>query len=171
MPDREQLERWLLSEEAGHDDAADAAFAHLFAAVPKVEPGAEFVQRTFAAVWRVRARRRRVAMLVTALAWAAAVVVSAAGSLAVYMAAVPAGAWAVKTGVLVMSHGMPWLFAYATEAVNLSWAIARIGSQIAGAIVTPPRAAALVGVELVGLSAFFALRRLVGFEVRGEMQV
>jgi hypothetical protein len=165
MPDREELERWLLSEEAGQDDAADAAFAHLFAAVPKVEPGAEFVQRTFAEVWRLRARRRRVA----ALAWAAAIVVTAAGSLAAYVAAAPAGAWAVKSGVLAMSHGMPWVFAYATEAVNLWWAVARIGSDIAGAIATPPRAAALMGVELVGISAFFALQRLVGFERRGEM--
>ena len=36
--DRKQLERWLAEEETGHDEAADAAFAHLFATVQKVEP-------------------------------------------------------------------------------------------------------------------------------------
>jgi hypothetical protein len=93
------------------------------------------------------------------------------GSLAGYMAAEPAGAWAVKSGVLVMSHAMPWLVAYATEAMNLWLIVARIGSHIAAAIATPPRAAALVGVELVGIFAFFALQRLVRLELRGEAHV
>ena len=167
MPEREELERWLFSEATGQDEAADAAFAHLFAALPKVDPGARFVQRTVAEVWRGRARRRRAA----ALGWAAAVVIAAAGCVAGYVAAAPVAAWMVKAGVLVMLHAMPWLFAYATEAMNLWWAIVRIGSHVATALATPPRAAALVGVELVGILAFFALQRLVGFERRGEVQI
>jgi hypothetical protein len=167
MQDREQLERWLASEATGQEDAADAAFAHLFAAVPKVEPGAEFVDRTTARVWGERTRRRRVAVL----GWAAAVVLAAAGSLAGYLAAAPVSAWAVKTGVQVMSHAMPWLVAYATEAMTLWWVAARVGNHIAIAIATPPRAAALVAVELVGIFAFFALQRLVRLELRGEAHV
>ena len=167
MQDREQLERWLASEAAGQEDAADAAFAHLFAAVPKVEPRAEFVELTAARVWAERARRRRFAVL----GWAAAVVIAAAGSLAGYAAAAPAGAWAIKTGIQLMSHAMPWLFAYATEAMNLWWVAARVGNHLALAIATPPRAAGLVAVELVGIFAFFALQRLVRLELRGEAHV
>jgi hypothetical protein len=167
MPDREQLERWLASEATEQEDAADAAFAYLFAALPKVEPRAEFVERTAARVWGERIRRRRVAVF----GWAAAVVVTAAGSLLGYAAAAPASAWAVKTGVRVMSHAMPWLVAYATEAMNLWWVAARVGNHIAVAIATPPRAAALVAVELVGIFAFFALQRLVRLELRGEAHV
>ncbi len=167
MQDREQLERWLASEATEQDDAADAAFAHLFAAVPKVEPRAEFVERTAARVWGERMRRRRVAVF----GWAAAVVIATAGSLVGYAAAAPASAWAVKTGVRVMSDAMPWLVAYATEAINLWWVAARVGNHIAVAIATPPRAAALVAVELVGIFAFFALQRLVRLELRGEAHV
>lgn len=167
MPDRTELERWLFSEETGQEEAADAAFAHLFAAVPKVEAGAEFTERTLGRIWRARERRRRIA----ALGWAAAIVITAAGSLAGYVAAEPAGAWAVKSGVLVISRAMPWLLAYATEMMNLWLVLARIGSHVAAAIATPPRAAALVGVELVGIFAFFALQRLVRLELRGEAQI
>lgn len=167
MPDREQLERWLLSEDEGQDDAADQAFAHLFAAVPKVEAGPAFVQRTVAEVWRRRARRRRI----LALGWAAAVIAAAGGVAVASVAAAPASAWAVKTGVRLLSHAGPWLIAYATEAMNLWSVVARIGGHVAAALATPPRAAAIVGVELVGILAFFALQRLVGFEPRGEAQI
>ena len=43
--DRKQLERWLAEEERGHDEAADTAFAQLFAAVPRVEPHPAFVEQ------------------------------------------------------------------------------------------------------------------------------
>ena len=46
MPDRKELERWLFSEKTGPEEAAEAAFARVFAAVPKIEPGAEFAERT-----------------------------------------------------------------------------------------------------------------------------
>ena len=167
MPNREQLERWLSSEEADQDDTADTAFGHLFAAMPQIEPGAEFVRRTVEGVWRLRARRRRA----IAFAWAASVVIAAAGCVAGYMVAVPACVWMVKISVLVTSHAAPWLIAYATEGMNLWSVIARTGGHVAAAFATPPRAGALVGVELVGIVTFFALQRLVGFERRGEMPV
>jgi hypothetical protein len=167
MPHREQLERWLSSEESGEPEIADAAFAHLFGAVPKIEPRADFVPSTVAAISRMRARRRRM----RSLAWAAMVVLALGGAVVASLAAAPATTWAVKTGVTILSHGMPWLIAYATEAVNLWWVIARLGTHLTAALATLPRAAALVGVELVGIFAFFALQRLVRFERRGEMTV
>jgi hypothetical protein len=171
MPNREQLERWLSSEEAEQDaaadDAADAAFAHLFAAMPQIEPGAEFVQRTVAGVWRLRARRRRA----VAFAWAASVVIAAAGCVAGYVVAVPVCVWMVKTGVLVTSHAAPWLIAYATVAIGWWSTLGHVGSVIASALITPARASAVVGVELVGLVAFFALQRIAGAGRFGDAQV
>ena len=135
--------------------------------MPRVEPRAEFVERTAARVWADRTRRRRVAVF----GWAAAVFIAVAGSLAGYAAAAPAGTWAVKTGVQLVSHAMPWLVAYATEAMHLWWVAASVGNHIAVAIAAPPRAAVLVAVELVGIFAFFALQRLVRLELRGEAHV
>ena len=166
MQDREHLERWL-TDESTEDDAADAALAHLFAAVPKVEPRADFVERTIARVWNERARRRRVAVG----GWAAAAIVVAAGSVAGYAAAAPASAWAVRTAVQVLSYAMPWLVAYGTEAMSLWRVAALVGNHIAMALATPPRAAALIAVEILGILAFVALRRLIRLELRGEAQV
>ena len=169
MPDREHLERWLLSEKAEQDDAADTAFAQVFAAVSKVEPGADFVERTVGVAWRLRAARRRA----LALAWAAAVVIAAAGGATTYLAAPFVGAWALKTVAFAIGRGFPWLIAYTAVAMDWWWTVARIGSHVAEAIATPPRAAALVGVELVGILAFFALQKLVvvGAEHRGEARI
>ena len=42
--ERKQLEAWLKAEESGEEDAADEAFAHLFARVPKVQARPLFVE-------------------------------------------------------------------------------------------------------------------------------
>src|SRR4051812_14701267 len=73
--DRKQLARWLAEEASGHDDAADAAFAHLFASVPKLQPNPAFVEQAVTAAWRWRARRRRL----VACAWAATILLVVAG--------------------------------------------------------------------------------------------
>src|SRR5262245_39561162 len=73
---------WLSNEEQGLDDAADAAFQHVFAAVRAVEPSSDFVQRTVEAAWRARARRRRM-VLVSGLAASALVALTAYGVLGI----------------------------------------------------------------------------------------
>ena len=55
---RTSTEQWLLSEQQDMDDAADAAFAQAFAALPNVEPSAGFVQRATEAAWLARERQR-----------------------------------------------------------------------------------------------------------------
>src|SRR5436190_1374365 len=97
--DRKELDAWLLAEERDDEDAADAAFAHVFSAVPKVEPRSMFVEEVVSAAWAWRARRRR--------------------------------------------------------RLALSWTTV----------------AALVGVELVGILAFYALWRVAGAERLGDVQV
>jgi hypothetical protein len=167
MPERKDLEHWLLSEARDQDEAAEAAFAHLFAALPKVAAGAGFVERTMAAAWRVRARRRRM----VALAWAASMVVAVAGAVLAYTTTPYVGPWAIKTAAFATGHSLPWLISYTTVALDWWWTLGRIGGHVADAIATPARTTALVVVELIGILAFFALHRLAAAEPLGDAHV
>ena len=167
MQDREQLERWLASEATGQEDAADAAFAHLFAAVPKVEPGADFVQRTVTEVWRVRARHRRI----LALGWAATIILVVAGAVTAYFGSPRLATSVIKALAFASSRSVPWLVAYTTVAMDWWWTLARVGGAVASALITPARVAAIVGVELFGILAFFALQRIAGAERLGDAHV
>ena len=64
---QKDTEHWLSNEEQGLDDAADAAFQHVFAAVPAVEPSSDFVQRARRGCMACAHRRRRI-VLVSSLA-------------------------------------------------------------------------------------------------------
>lgn len=167
MPDRKELERWLLSEDMEQDAAAEAAFTQLFESLPKVEPDAEFVQRTVMEVWRVRARRRRI----LAVGWAATIVLVAAGAVTAYVASPRLAPSVVKALAFTSGHAVPWLIAYATVAMNWWWTLAHVGGVIASALMTPAHAAAVVGVELFGILAFFALQRIAGAERVGDARV
>ena len=158
MPDREQLERWLFSEEAGQDDAAEAEFAQLFTGFPRVEPGADFVQRTITEVWRMRARRRRI----LALGWAATMILVVAGAVTAYLASPQLATSVIKALAFASGRSVPWLVAYTTVAMDWWWTLARVGGAVAAALTTPARLVAIVGVELVGILAFFALQRIAG---------
>jgi len=165
--DRKQLERWLAEEESGHDEAADAAFAHLFATVQKVEPAPAFVEQAVTAAWRWRARRRRL----IAFAWSAAIVLVAGGALAAYLASPRLAPLVIKALAFASGRGVPWLFAYTTVAMDWWWTLGHVGGVVASALVTPARVVAVVGVELVGILAFFALQRIAGAERLGDAQV
>jgi hypothetical protein len=167
MPDPKQLERWLISEETGQDDAAEAEFSHLFTALPRVEPGADFVQRTVTEVWRMRARRRRI----LALCWAATIILVVAGAVTAYVASPRLAASVIKALAFASSRSVPWLVAYTTVAMDWWWTLARVGGAVASALITPARVAAIVGVELFGILAFFALQRIAGAERLGDAHV
>ena len=167
MPDRRQLERWLEAERSGQDDAADEAFLSVFAAMPRIQPSAAFADQTMTAVLRWRARRRRL----IAFAWAAAVFVVVAGGAAALLLAPVLAPSVVKPVALGLSRATPWLVAYAAEAMNLWWAIAGLATAIGNALATPPTATAIVGAELIGIFAFFALQRLVAAERAGDMEI
>jgi hypothetical protein len=51
------------------------------------------------------------------------------------------------------------------------WTLARVGGVIASALLTPTRAVAIVGFELVGLLAFYALQRVTGARRLGDAQL
>jgi len=104
MPNGKQLERWLLSEDTGQDDAAEAEFAHLFTALPRVEPGADFIQRTVTEVWRVRARRRRI----LALGWAATIILVVGGAVMAYFASPRLATSVIKALAFATGRSVPW---------------------------------------------------------------
>jgi len=167
MPDPKQLARWLQAERSGQDDAADEAFLHVFASLPRIEPSPAFADHTMAAVMRWRARRRRLVVF----AWAAAVLAIVGGAAGAWLLGPAIAPAIVKQAALGLSHATPWLIAYATEAMNLWWAIAGLGTAIGNAVATPPTAGAIVGAELIGIFAFFALQRLVAAERAGEIEL
>ena len=55
----------------------------------------------------------------------------------------------------------------------MSWwlTLGHVGGVIASALITPGRVVAVVGVELFGLLAFYALQRIAGAERLGDAQV
>ena len=165
--DRKQLDAWLMAEQGGEDDAADAALAHLFAAVPKMQPRTAFVEQTVITAWRWRARRRRL----LAGAWTAAAALIVASAAIAYSASPLLGGSAVKAIAFLTGHIVPWLIAYASVALHGWLTLGHVGAVVASALITPGRVAAVVGVELLGILAFYALHRIASAERLGDAQV
>lgn len=159
---RTHTEHWLSSEQQGLDDAADAAFAQVFSALPAVEPSSDFVQRAAAAAWRARARYRRT-VAVAGLAASILVVLTAAA--AAYGVFGIAGGWLVTTAATMVTNAAVSVIVAATTAVEWWFATARAGSAVAGVIATPQSVVALLGIELVGVVALYMLQRLLRSEI------
>jgi len=165
--DRKQLDAWLMAEQDGEEDVADAALAHLFTAVPKVQPRSVFVEQAVITAWRWRARRRRVfAFASTAVA---ALVVAAA--VIAYFASPLLGGSAATAIAYLTGQTVPWLIAYASVALHGWLTLGHVGAVIAAALITPGRVAAIVGVELLGILTFYALHRIASAERLGDAQV
>ena len=165
--ERKQLDAWLAAEQGGDEDAADAALAHLFATVPKVQPGSVFVEQAVTTAWRWRARRQRVLVL----AWTAAAALVLAVVVFAYSASPLLGGSIVKAIAYLSGHTVPWLIAYASVALHGWLTLGHVGAVIAAALVTPGRVAAVVGVELFGILAFYALHRIASAERLGDAEV
>jgi hypothetical protein len=165
--ERKQLEAWLKAEQGGEEDTADATLAHLFAAVPRVQPRAAFVEQAVITARRWRARRRRL----LAVAWTAAAALVVAAAVAAFFASPLVGRSVVKTIAFLSGHTVPWLIAYASVALRGWLTLGHVGAVIAAALITPGRAAAVVGVELLGIAAFYALHRIASAERFGDAQV
>jgi hypothetical protein len=167
--ERKQLDAWLRAEEGGDEDAADAALAHLFAAVPKLQPRSVFVEQVVATTWRWRARRRTLVAVAWSAAAAAALVV--AGSVIAYFASPLLGGSIGKAIAYLSGHTVPWLIAYASVALHGWLTLGHVGAVVVAALMTPGRVAAVVGVELLGILAFYALHRIASAERFGDAQV
>lgn len=159
---RTHTEHWLSSEQGEQDDAAEAAFAGIFAALPSVDPSADFVQRATRAAWLARARRRRVIAIASVAATLLLVVLSGAIAYGTFGVA---GGWLLTTALGVVTSSAVSLIVAATTAFQWWFATALAGNTVAGIIATPQSAVALLSVELIGIAALYTLRRLLRADV------
>ena len=160
---RTSTDQWLLSEHHDLDDAADAAFVQVFAALPTVEPSASFVQRATEAAWLARTRQRRTVGLGALAASIATVLVL--GTAAYGMFGLPGGWLVAAAATLATNSAVSFIVAVST-AVEWWLATARASSAVAGTMTTPQSAVALLGIELVGLGALYMLQRLLRADAR-----
>ncbi len=153
---------WLSYEQRGLDAAADEAFAHVFAALPAIEPSGPFAQHAVDAAWRARAHRRRAIALA---GLAASMAVTGTAGATVYGVLGLKG-WLLTTIATVATSSA--VSALMTVATVLDWwsAAARAGSMVTSVVVLSQGIAALVAIELVGVAAVYALGRLLQAEVR-----
>ena len=160
---RTHAEQWLSTERQGLDDAqADAAFAAVFAALPAVEPSADFARRATEAAWVAR-RRRRWAIAAGILV-APVLLVAMTGAAAYVIFGIAAGGWLVTTAVMAAVGSA--VSVLATVATGLQWwlATAQAGNTVADVVALPQSVAALFMVTMVGVIALFALHRLLQSE-------
>jgi hypothetical protein len=159
MTDRESdVERWLANEQQGEDNAAEAAFAQLFASLPRVEPGPAFVQQTVLAVWKSRARRRR---FVIAAQIAASIAIGIGCVGVAYAAMAFGGAAVITTGVAMASRAMVGPIVFMANSIQWWSTIARAASTVGDAIATPLNQVILISTELWCVFAVYALHRLL----------
>ena len=154
---REDVERWLASEERGDEQAAESAFAHLFAAVPRIEPQPGFVEQVRAAAWR---RRQRWLVMARA-ARAATVLLAASGGIAASgLALLYAGPWLVTSAAVMASGSVRGIVTGAVTGLDW-WATgARVAVVIGETLAYREAAGVLLAIEVVGGLALYALHRL-----------
>jgi hypothetical protein len=160
---RSRMDNWLSLQQQDLDEAADAALAEVFAALPPVEPSPDFVQRAVAAAWAEHARARRTALLAGAAAAALVALTSAAVAYTVFGMA---GGWLLTTAAAALSGSAVTLLDAASTAVQWWLATVRIGDAVAAVVTRPVGAAAVVTIELMGAVALYTLRRLLQADLR-----
>lgn len=159
------MERWLSSERDEADAQAESAFGRVLAAMPRVEPGLDFVDRAVQATWRARRRRRAVRRTA---GLAASVLIAIGGLVAMSLAVMQGGAWLVQTGAAVTSRVVVWFVRSAAEGLDWWSVVAQVGAAAGGALATPQATFMVVAVELVGALALFALHRVLRSEGRNS---
>jgi hypothetical protein len=173
---RPEVEQWLASEQTaenateesaseehswegeGLDEAAAKAFALVFQALPRLEPGSALTDRVVRAVQRAERRRRLTHRLGLV---AALLLVTLAGVAMGYGAIGYAGGWLPKAIGAVTVPGLLGVITVMRAGVTAWLMVAGIGTALGTALATPESAAALLGMGLLGISALFALGRLL----------
>lgn len=173
---RPEVEQWLASEQAGEnateenaseengwndeglDEAAAKAFAQVFQALPRIEPDSALTDRVIRAVLRAEHRRRLTRRLGLV---AALLLVTLAGLAMGYGAIGYAGGWLPKAVGAVTAPGLLGVITVMRAGVTAWLIIAGMGMALASALATPENAAMLLGMGLLGISALFALGRLM----------
>ncbi|MBI4885776.1 MAG: hypothetical protein HY824_01665 [Acidobacteria bacterium] len=165
---RDLANYWLsferhLDEAAGADEATDAAFAKVFAALPAVEPSAAFVHQAVDAAWAARARSRRAAVFA---GLAASVAVTASGAAVAYALLGAAGGWLLTSAVAAATRIAMSVLGAATTTLEWWLATVHVGGAMADVVTMPQGAAALATIGLIGVVALYMLRRLLQTELR-----
>ena len=153
----EDVARWLAREARGDEHGAESAFAHLLAAVPRIEPLPGFRERAGAAAGRSRQRQRVRARAVRA----AALLLAASGGVAAFwMALRSAGPWLLTSGAVMASDSLVGIVKGSVAGLEWWTAGARVAVVIGETLAYRETAGALLAVEIVGGIALYALHQL-----------
>ena len=152
----EDVERWLAREARGDEHGAESAFAHLLAAVPRIEPRSGFGERAEAAVWRRRPQRVR-----TRAIWAAVLLLATFGGVAAFWLALPSvGPWLLTSGAVMALGSLVGVVKGAIAALAWWAAGARVAGAIGETLAYRETAGALIAVGIVGAVALYSLHQL-----------
>lgn len=161
------VERWLAAERTGDEPAADVALALVFQALPAVEPPAGLTARVVAAARRatVRADRRALRPGWRRPAQVVGGAAAAGGGLyLLWRLLLPLIIDAFVRGVTWLLDGVLWVSVSLSAGLDFWTLLARAGHWIGVAITTPRVAVTLVGVEVVGGLALYAVQRILASE-------
>jgi hypothetical protein len=160
---RDDVVGWLSAERQEDEAAAERAFARVFAALPGPAPGAAFAERVAAAAFQARRRRRLWLRSGRMTASAAAAVL---GVVLGYLALVRGGAWLVRAGAAVTVQSVSLVVRSAAEGLDWWSILVRVGTAVGDALSTPQVSTAVLGIEILGAAALFALSRMLRTEKR-----
>lgn len=166
MDQRRKTRDWLDAEQEGREDLAELTFARLMSELRPIEPSEAFVGAVVHQAMRVHARRR----MVQQLARVAAVILIAGVSIATMLALSSVAVGALGRGTALLSDGLLWLVSSAGDGVKWWSLAARVGGAIGESLITPRTAAAIVTIELLGVSAIYALHRVLRNEGSSDSQ-
>ena len=158
---RQDVERWLASEHASENDPEEKAvqaFAQVFQALPRLDADPEFADRVVRAVWRAERHRRLTHRLVHV---AALLLVTLGGITIGYGAIDYAGGWLPRTVVTIAAPGVVWGINVMRAGVMAWLMVARVSAAVGTSLAAPENAVALLGMGLIGITALYALGRLV----------
>lgn len=149
--------RWTDADADGREDEAEAGFRAVFRSVPMLTPGAGLTDRLVHAVARAAERRTRR----TRLAGLAAVVAGGLGAVIAILPHLPRLLFHVVN--LAVSATL-WIVQAFERGVEIWSALAQLGRAAGAAMTIPAVTLWLVGVELLGVTALYALHRVLTSE-------
>jgi hypothetical protein len=166
MDQRRKTREWLHAEQEGREDIAELTFARLMSELPPIEPSEAFVAAVVHHAMQVHARRQ----MVHRLARIAAIVLVCAVSIAAVWVLGSVALGALAGGTALLSDGLLWLVRSAGAGIKWWSLAARVGGAIGDSLITPRTATAIVTIELLGMSAIYALHRVLRNEGSSNSQ-
>ncbi|MBW3660633.1 MAG: hypothetical protein KY397_03255 [Gemmatimonadetes bacterium] len=164
---RNEMDAWLTAEAAGDERGAEAAFAALVGALPRLTPAAGFAERVvWAALPPTQAAPGWLAWLARGgLAAALALVALATGFLPM-ATRLPVSLPSFGEVVKSVAGGLAWIGGRFETGLEVWELLGRIGEAITVALQTPEAQAGLAGSAILATIAFYTLHQLLTFERR-----